>query len=710
MLTEPDAVLDPGFATGLASAPAPAIVDGSAARALRTDPRDPIAAAVDRGVRAGRGWSEAEGHVLVRASRIAAGARKGGESLAALDTVLGLVRAHPGCERLQVLAARLVEAAETPAPGSTDREAAAARAWEGVAERFPSSLEAFRLMLRWTMRRRGREAARRALLARFTVRPEVPADLLLYAWGHDELRCYPQADAAFAHLVARAPRESHVLQFARCLTKRGALWAACRVLEAGAARPGASRKLVELRDAARADCARLEAFAPGGEAGNGYASCAAIEEVFARLAPTRRTTRSRRRVGRVMMITGSLGAGGAERQFAVTARALSAAAARRDAIAGHPVAGPVEIVCRSLGSRPGGDFFAPQLREAGVPIREYAGLAPFAGRACAGSVLAPFEPALAYLPPAILEGTTRLADAIRAARPHVVHIWQDGSILAGGLAALAAGVPRIVLNVRSLPPIDRPDRDRPEYEGIFRGLLAAPGVRLTANSHAAARRYAAWLSLDPARVGVIYNGVDALPRTGAPADLAKAALFEARAGRGDFTVGTVMRLDGNKRPFLWLDAAARILARAPRTRFVVVGDGPLREDCVLYAARLGLADRVVFVGCTERVGYWLDRMDAFVLLSLVEGLPNVLIEAQHAGVPVVTTDVGGAAETIDAGRTGLLLPPGEDLDPEAVAACVLRLRDEPGLRRAMSAAARDWAQRTFSVSAMMERTVRTFME
>ncbi|MCJ2034853.1 glycosyltransferase [Methylobacterium sp. J-068] len=694
MLNDPDGTLAQG--------------PGPAADPIGT--RDPIGAILARTrLRPG----PADGLVLQRAAAIAAGAGRGPEARIALAALLALVRAHPACERLQVLAARLVEAAEFVEPGTQDREAVPARAWAGVHARFPEAVEPFRLVLRWTLRRQGREAATRMLRERFPEGPATPPAMLLQAWGFEEIRAHAEADAAFERLIATHPRESGYLQFARALSKRGEIGRALRLLDAGIARFGGDGRLAAPRAAVAADCARLAAFCgrrfPGSPANppGGRAADAVLAEIFARLAPARRPPRPRRRVGRVMMITGSLGAGGAERQFALTARTLHAARVRATSIAGSAIAGPVDVVVRSTSARPGGDFFAPGLREAGLAVEEYADF-PLQGGDPARSVLAPFATMLDLLPAPMQEGTLRLADAIRRRRPHVVHLWQDGSILACGLAALAAGVPRIVLNVRSLPPVDRPERDRPEYAGLYRALLAAPGVRLTANSHAAARRYAAWLDLDPDRVAVIYNGVDALAPEGGPAEAALSASFAAR-GPG-FTLGTVMRLDENKRPFLWLEAAARIRARAPDTRFILVGDGPLREACEARAARLGLAGHVLFVGRSAHVGHWLARMDAFLLLSLVEGLPNVLVEAQHAGLPVVTTEAGGAAETIVPGRTGLLLPPGPNLTPETVAETVLALRADAPRRAAMAAAARTWARETFSVSAMMERTIRSFVD
>jgi glycosyltransferase involved in cell wall biosynthesis len=141
-----------------------------------------------------------------------------------------------------------------------------------------------------------------------------------------------------------------------------------------------------------------------------------------------------------------------------------------------------------------------------------------------------------------------------------------------------------------------------------------------------------------------------------------------------------------------------------------VGDGALRQEAQEYAQRLGIADRVLFTGLSGSVGYWLTRMDTLMLLSRFEGMPNVLIEAQLAGKPVVTTPAGGAPETVLNGRTGWVLSSAETIDIEEAAAHLFDMSILSAARRnAMSESARAWAEQAFSVESMLERTVRVFM-
>jgi glycosyltransferase involved in cell wall biosynthesis len=139
-------------------------------------------------------------------------------------------------------------------------------------------------------------------------------------------------------------------------------------------------------------------------------------------------------------------------------------------------------------------------------------------------------------------------------------------------------------------------------------------------------------------------------------------------------VGSVMRLAPPKDPNTFLRAAAFVLSRRPDSRFVVVGDGPQRQQAEALAAELGLGDRMIFTGLRRDVAAILGALDVFVLSSNSEGLPRVIPEAMAAGVAVVASDVGGVSEVVREGITGRLVPPG---DAAAMADSVIGLLDDP---------------------------------
>lgn len=210
------------------------------------------------------------------------------------------------------------------------------------------------------------------------------------------------------------------------------------------------------------------------------------------------------------------------------------------------------------------------------------------------------------------------------------------------------------------------------------------------------------------RIAVIPNGVD-MPRfekNGLPAVLRQ----ELGVPRAAPIVGVVARLAPCKGLEVFLDAARVVADRFPDARFLIVGDeptlgadlaptsGPYRRALELRAKRLGLADRVVFTGFRLDVPDVLAGLAVSVLPSVTgEGLPNSVLEAMAAGLPVVATDTGGTSEAIADGETGIVVPPGES---GALARAVIALLDDPSLRTRMGAAGRRRVAKLFSIDRM----------
>ncbi|AVR94779.1 glycosyl transferase family 1 [Pseudoduganella armeniaca] len=127
-----------------------------------------------------------------------------------------------------------------------------------------------------------------------------------------------------------------------------------------------------------------------------------------------------------------------------------------------------------------------------------------------------------------------------------------------------------------------------------------------------------------------------------------------------------------------LRALALIRAHDPRTTLVIAGSGPLRDELERLTAQLGLTDAVTFTGRVDNAGMAALYRNADVMLncSLVDNMPNSVLESLASGVPVVSTDVGGVPYLVEHERTALLVPPGA---PRAMADAVLRLAAEPAL-------------------------------
>jgi glycosyltransferase involved in cell wall biosynthesis len=147
-----------------------------------------------------------------------------------------------------------------------------------------------------------------------------------------------------------------------------------------------------------------------------------------------------------------------------------------------------------------------------------------------------------------------------------------------------------------------------------------------------------------------------------------------------------------------VDAAVEILERFPDARFELIGEGPERDALLARAAGHGVAHAFTFAGHCGDVPARLAETDIFVLPSRSESFPNAILEAMAAGLPIVASGVGGILELIDDGRTGWLVPPGED---EALAGRVMHLMADPADAARIGAAARADALARFSFDRMV---------
>ncbi len=175
-------------------------------------------------------------------------------------------------------------------------------------------------------------------------------------------------------------------------------------------------------------------------------------------------------------------------------------------------------------------------------------------------------------------------------------------------------------------------------------------------------------------------------------------------------IGWVGRLDAKKRVEDFIAAAALVHAERPEARFLVIG-GPdafmpeyaqrLREQ----ASALGLDHVLSFLGDRADIPELLSALDVFVWLSRGEGMPHVIAEAGAAGLPVVATADNGTLEQIEDGVTGLFVP---HEAPDDVAAAILRLIDDPALRRRLGDALHAKTRADYAVTAVVPQWERLF--
>jgi len=294
---------------------------------------------------------------------------------------------------------------------------------------------------------------------------------------------------------------------------------------------------------------------------------------------------------------------------------------------------------------------------------------------------------------------------IVTSRPAVVHAWLDSINVRAGLAAYLLGVPRIVLSQRSVAP-DQFRFYTFEMLAVYRLLMSSDKVIVLNNSEAGKLDYCRWLKCRPESIRVIYNGIAFSKSTSDdinPLDFRDHYKIPHDAP----LIGCIMRFSEEKRPLFWLAHARQVLVTHPETRFLLVGDGVMLEQARRYAASTGIQDSVIFTGILNSVEVAIKAMDVFVLSSRVEGLPNVLIEAQHLGVPVVTTDAGGAKETMLEGVTGYCILMAT---PEKMATAVCRIIDDADWRRNAAGVGPRFASDRFGQEEMTRTMISLYRE
>lgn len=292
--------------------------------------------------------------------------------------------------------------------------------------------------------------------------------------------------------------------------------------------------------------------------------------------------------------------------------------------------------------------------------------------------------------------TLRLLALIRRGRYAIVDAWMHPTYELVALTRPLTGVPIVVTGRRN---IREPGTGLARAQQVVERLARRMSDAIVANSEAVATNTRSLEGTGPPAVSVIRNGVEPLPpmSDGERLGLRRSWGLEA----DDLVIGCVANYRDVKRHAVLIAGFAAISARFPQARLVLVGDGPLRHSLERDVRERGLENRVRLHGSEPDARAIYGAFDIVALTSRNEGLPNALLEASAAGLPIVATAVGGIPEIVLDGLTGLLLPVD---DAPAVAVALARLCEDPDLRARLGAAARDRVGQEYG----MDRFVRSF--
>ena len=286
----------------------------------------------------------------------------------------------------------------------------------------------------------------------------------------------------------------------------------------------------------------------------------------------------------------------------------------------------------------------------------------------------------------------------RRLRPHIVHTHTAKAGTLGRLAARLAGVPATVhtfhghvLDGYFAPAVTR------AFITVERVLARTTNRLVTVSPRLRADLLAMGIGR-PERVEVIPLGLDLerFQRAPAPPELRPTI---GLAG-GTPLLGIVGRLVPIKDHATLFQAMALLPAGPWAPHLLVVGDGEERPRLERLAGRLGLDARIHFLGWRADLETILPELDVVICASRNEGTPVALIEAMAAGVPVLSTEVGGVADLVAHGETGWMVPPA---DPGAMAEGIRHLLAEPGLRAGLAEAGRRVALERHGVTGLIRR-------
>jgi glycosyltransferase involved in cell wall biosynthesis len=412
--------------------------------------------------------------------------------------------------------------------------------------------------------------------------------------------------------------------------------------------------------------------------------------LFARALTWRR--RHRTHEGKeIAHIIPSIGMGGAQRQLVLLLKNRSPAYHHR------------VVVIFS-----GDSFFAPEVQESGVPL-SYVGsevgrrrFEPPPGRR---SLRAAFWSVLALAGNSfpVCREIVKVTSQLSALdpRPDVVHCWLLFANLVGSIAARLVGVPLVITSIRNIQSqVVYNYYHEPRWQRTLERATVPLATGIIANSASVALDYRTFAGAPAEKVITVPNGVDGNALS--PITPGERGKLRRTLGLndGDLVVGTVARL-AKEKDFETFLRAIEIARRRLPLRVIIAGEGPLRAHLESFAADRGLADVVQFLGGRKDVVALIQCYDVFLLTSIIEGMPNVVMESQLLGVPVVATKAGGTVDLIRDGETGLLAPVG---DHEQLASGIVRLFTETGLRDRISLRARDQIRNNYTVEQFVART------
>jgi len=304
----------------------------------------------------------------------------------------------------------------------------------------------------------------------------------------------------------------------------------------------------------------------------------------------------------------------------------------------------------------------------------------------------------------------RLANLMKRENVDIVHSQGARADFFARIAAKLAGVPIVVSTVPM--PVEGFDVSpiRKLTYTVFNRFSERFVDRFIVVSDSLEKIMIEKHGIGPQRVVKIYNGIEKDEYCIADEEIAyRRSKFRKESGLGEDVpvVGAIGRLVWQKGFEYLIEAIPDLLKEFKKARFLIVGEGPLKDGLNVKSKMLKIEDKIIFTGFRSDIKEILASIDILVMPSLLEGLPIVLLEAMAMMKPIVATDIDGIKEVLDNGKTGLLIPP---KNPRALTYAIVNLLLHRDKAYQMGIDARKVVEERFEVDIMVQKVEKVYEE
>ena len=295
----------------------------------------------------------------------------------------------------------------------------------------------------------------------------------------------------------------------------------------------------------------------------------------------------------------------------------------------------------------------------------------------------------------LISGVLRLIRFLKKYQVDILHPHDNLSKIIGGIAAKIAGV-KVVAHCRDLLKESFVEKILLLYQLLFMNMIIA-----VSESN---RNLFKTMGKVPNKIHAIYNGID-LSEFDSVRGYAQRDL---EIGDDAVVIGVIAVFDKCKGHIYLFEAIAKLVSEGYKNIICfVVGDGREGDELRAFVSNKGLTDYIRFLGYRTDVPELMAIMDMMVMPSIQESFPRVPLEAMAMKVPVIATTVGGLPESIDNGKTGILVPPA---DVNSLSAAIKYLIEHPEIRKQMGEAGRKRVEENFSIENNVRKTEELYLD